>query len=317
MRHPGRPCLAFFLSVTLLGVGGCKPGAQAGGTATPARKASTPPAAAPSAPVPYVYPAPVKGHYKEVNTGDFDLVDGIAYTTNGGTVVFVTAKAIASPVLGGSTCPMIQARALSLIRNASYLEVTLDSAGHSAYFASGSPYGGQSREEEVGGRYWKSSGKPAEGRIAGNVAYKGHGGFDFDLLVSKPAGNEVSMGERSHGTRFDGTARQPTGDEVIGAYTGIRRAALAKDLEAMLRLQGFDPKQVEAIRGLPGIDADLAAHADRFMAPGDPEEPDTRPGYGQVGGRGKNSKGAAFANYYEFAPCGEKLVLVSIGENPQ
>ena len=27
----------------------------------------------------YTYPAPVKGHYKEINIGEFDVVDGIAY----------------------------------------------------------------------------------------------------------------------------------------------------------------------------------------------------------------------------------------------
>ncbi|TMG89028.1 MAG: hypothetical protein E6H73_17480, partial [Betaproteobacteria bacterium] len=32
---------------------------------------------------PYAYPAPVKGHYKEINIGEFDLVDGIAYPASG------------------------------------------------------------------------------------------------------------------------------------------------------------------------------------------------------------------------------------------
>ena len=31
-------------------------------------------------PAQYSYPAPVKGHYKEVNIGEFDVVGGIAYT---------------------------------------------------------------------------------------------------------------------------------------------------------------------------------------------------------------------------------------------
>jgi hypothetical protein len=31
-----------------------------------------------TAPAAYTYPAPVKGHYKEINTGSFDLTDGIA-----------------------------------------------------------------------------------------------------------------------------------------------------------------------------------------------------------------------------------------------
>jgi hypothetical protein len=316
MRGPRRTLV---LSAAFIAVAGCNADPQPGGKAAPRRGASAAPVRVPAAaPAPYVYPAPVKGHYKEVNTGDFDLVDGIAYTASGGTVVFVTEKAIASPVLAGSTCPMTQARALALLRKSAYLEVTVDAAGRSNYFAAGVPYGGQSREEDVGGRYWKiTGGKPAEGRVSGSVAYRGHGGFEFDLPVSKPGVNEVSMGDRVHGTRSDETRRAPTRDEVVAAYTAIRRAALAKDLEAMLRVQGFDAKQVEAIRGLPGIEADLPDHADRFMVPGDPEEADVRPGYGQVGGRGKNSKEKAFFNFYEFAPCGEKLVLVGIGENPQ
>jgi hypothetical protein len=40
-------------------------------------------------------------------------------------------------------------------------------------------------------------------------------------------------------------------------------------------------------------------------------------GFAGVGGRGTNSKGEAFFNYYEFTPCGGKLILTSIGLNPQ
>jgi hypothetical protein len=36
-----------------------------------------------------------------------------------------------------------------------------------------------------------------------------------------------------------------------------------------------------------------------------------------VGAGGVNSKRAKFTNYYQFAPCGGKLVLVGIGLNPQ
>lgn len=44
----------------------------------------------------YSYPAPVKGHHKEINIGEFDVVDGIAYPAIGGagTVVWVTEKPI-------------------------------------------------------------------------------------------------------------------------------------------------------------------------------------------------------------------------------
>jgi hypothetical protein len=265
-----------------------------------------------------VYPAPVKGHYEEVNTGTFDLVDGIAYTGGGGTVVYVAAKSIASPVLAGSTCPMTQARALTLLRNAGYLEVKLDAAGRSSYFAGGTPYGGRGREEEAGSHFWKiAGGKVADGRIAGSLTYKGHGRFEFDLPILKPGVSEVSEGDRVQGRRADEARRTPAEAELLAAYAAMRKAALAKDLKAMLGAQGFDAKQVEAIRGLPGIDADLPAHADRFLSPGAPEDPSVGPGHGSVGASGKNSKGAAFVNYYQFEPCGDRLVLVGIGENPQ
>ena len=83
----------------------------------------------------------------------------------------------------------------------------------------------------------------------------------------------------------------------------------------MLAAQGFSAAQIEAIRGLSGINADLAAHAGRFLDPGVPEE--VLAATGQVGARGKDPAGKAFYNFYEFSPCGEKLVLVGIGENPQ
>jgi len=92
---------------------------------------------------PYAYPAPVKGHIKETNIGEFDLVDGVAYPSmNGGTVVYVVSKAIASPMLVDSVCPLTQARALAKLRNASFGEITLDPAGRVKYFAAGTPFGG-------------------------------------------------------------------------------------------------------------------------------------------------------------------------------
>ena len=304
------------MSVAFFALAGCNPAPARSGPPGAAPPAKSPAGAA--APTPYIYPAPVKGHYEEVNTGNFDLVDGIAYAGDGGTVVHVATKPIASPVLGHSSCPMTQARALTLLRNAGFLEVTLDASGRSKYFAGGTPYEGRGREEDVGGRYWKiGGGKVAGGRIAGSVSYKGRGGFEFDLPVAKPGVNEVSEGDRVQGRRVDETRRAPSEGEVTAAYTAMRSAARAKDLTAMLTAQGFDGKQIEAIRELPGIDADVAAHADRFLDPGAPEEAAVSAGLGQVGGRGKNSKGAAFFNFYEFAPCGDKLVLVGIGENPQ
>jgi hypothetical protein len=265
-----------------------------------------------AAAAPYTYPAPVKGHYQEVNTGTFDLTDGIAYAAPGATVVYVTEKPIASPVLVTAACPMTEARALTLLRNSGYLEVQLDARGRSKYLVAGSPYGGRSREE--GGR-WKITGGPEkDGHVAGTVAYRGYGQFDFDLPLSKPAMPERSESERVNGVRPAEGRRTPTEAELVAAYTEARRAARAGDLQALLAAQGFDARQIEAIRGLPGITADLAAHAARFLDPGTPEEMTPN---NQVGARGKNPKGAAFFNFYEFSPCGEKLVLVGIGENPQ
>ena len=97
----------------------------------------------------------------------------------------------------------------------------------------------------------------------------------------------------------------------------MRRAALARDLGAMLTAQGFDEKQIAAIRGLEGIDADFAAYTDRFLEPGTTGEFQNDPGWGAIVGQGVNSKGAKFTNFYWFTPCRERLVLVAISENPQ
>jgi hypothetical protein len=45
---------------------------------------------------------------------------------------------------------------------------------------------------------------------------------------------------------------------VIAAYVALRDAALRKDMKATLSAMGFDAKQVAAIRGMEGIDADFA-----------------------------------------------------------
>ena len=291
-------------------------------TAAPASTAAAATAApaAPAAPPPFEYAAPVKGHYKEINTGDFDLVDGLAYSAPGnkGTVVFVTSKPIASPVLSAATCPMTEARAIAVIRNSNWAEVTIDASGRSKFYGAGTQYQGTSRSTDVGSREWTiKDGKPAGGKIAGSVNYRGRGTFEFTLPVFTPQMTEVSESDVMDGKRYAADRRTPTEAELTKAYTDIRKAALAKDLKAMLELQGFDAKQVQAIRGLSGIEAELAAHADRFLDPGTPEEPQLEAGYGGIGGRGKNSKGEAFFNYYYFAPCGNRLLMTGIGLNPQ
>ena len=267
---------------------------------------------------PYTYPAPVKGHYKEINIGEFDVVDGIAYTATGGagTVIYVTSKPIASPMLTGSACPMTEARFLTQLRTASFMEVTL-AHGTSKYFAAGKSFGGSSREESAGGRYWSSRMKDDPERAAGSVAHKLNGSFDFDLPISRPKVNEVSEGDRIHGTRSDLTAPKPTEPPVTAAYRAVHDAALKKNLKGLLAAQGFDAKQIAAIRGLEGIDADLAVYSDRFLTSSAPDEFSAKPGTAYVRVEGVNAKGKKFANYYHFAPCGDRFVLASIAENPQ
>jgi hypothetical protein len=267
---------------------------------------------------PYTYPAPVKGHYKEVNIGEFNVVDGIAYTATGGagTVIYVTSKPIASPMLTGSACPMTEARALSQLRNVNYMEVTL-AHGASKYFAAGTSFAGSSREEAGSGRYWSSRMKDDPDRAIGSVIHKLHGNFDFDLPISSPRVNEVSEGDRIHGTRSDLTAPKPTEQPVAAAYRAVHDAAVKKDLKALLAALGFDAKQIAAIRGLDGIDTDLAVYSDRFLTSSAPNEFSAKPGTAYVRVEGANAKGKKFANYYHFAPCGDHFVLASIAENPQ
>ena len=269
---------------------------------------------------PYTYPAPVKGHYKEANVGDFDVVDGIAYPDPGGrgTVVYVTSKPIASPMIAGSSCPMTHARALSQLRDASWLEVTL-AKGSSKYFAAGKSFGGSSREEEVGGHYWKSQVKSADpDRAEGQVVHRQHGSFQFDLPVSKPLVNEASQGDWIQGARWDKTAPKPAQQAIESAYKAVHDAAMKKDLKALLTAQGFDAKQVEAIRGLDGIDADLSLYSERLLNAAEAPEFSLKPGTGYVRIAGTNAKGKKFANYYHFAPCrGERMVLAFVAENPQ
>jgi hypothetical protein len=270
---------------------------------------------------PWSYPAPVSGRLSEANTGDFDLVDGIAYPARSGkgTVVFVAAKPIASPVLAGSACPATQARALTLLRNAGYSEVTLDSQGRSQTFIYGSPYGGQGRGIDVGGGEWGGEIAIAGERAEGEVTHRHYGSYAFDLPLARPQPGEASEEDRMAAgyAAWGGDAPVPSDVDAITAYGVTRRAVMDGDLRAYLELQGFSAEEVKKIRGLAGIDDDFRAHRDRFLEPGAPEEPTLANGFAALGARGTNSKGEAFANYYEFTPCGGKLILTSIGLNPQ
>ena len=79
--------------------------------------------------------------------------------------------------------------------------------------------------------------------------------------------------------------------------------------------KNFPKEATAAIRGLPGIDADFEVFADRFLDPGEPDDPTVYEGYGGVGARGVNSKGEKYSNYYEFAPSGDRLLLIGITED--
>jgi hypothetical protein len=265
------------------------------------------------------YPRPVNGRHEEANTGDFDLVDGIAWTAKGGagTVVYAVSKPIASPALAGSPCPMTEARALTTLRDAGWVEVTLDAKGKSKYFSEGTAFGGSGREEDVGGRYWKSSLTLDGSHAKGEVRHASKGGFEFDMAVLSPRVTEVSESDKVGGKRSDPLGITPTEQQIAGAYQAIRAAALKKDLARVLSAQGFDAKQIAAIRALPGIDADFAVFADRFLEPGTTGEFQSDPGYGAITAEGVNSRGAKFTNFYWFTPCQGRMVLTNIYENAQ
>jgi hypothetical protein len=262
----------------------------------------------------YAYPAPVKGHIKEINIGEFDLVDGIAYPAlhGGGTVVHVVSKPIASPLLVDSSCPLTQARAMAQLRNANFSEVTLDAAGRSRYFAAGTPFAGSLND--LTPRDWSSTLKTEPGRVAGSVAHRQYGKYEFDLPLSSPKVDQISEGDRQQKRRLDAATPKASGPAVIAAYVALRDAALKKDLKATLAALGFDAKQSAAIRGLEGIDADFLIFADRFLTPGTPGDPWSKPGAGQVRGEGVKASGKKFFNDYYFDACGDRLVLTGMVE---
>jgi hypothetical protein len=299
----------------LAGCGGEKP-AGAPGAATGTTAAEAPAEAPPEA---YSYPAPVSGHFEDANIGSFDFVDGLAWENDEGTVVHVASKAIASPKVAASPCPATLGRSIELVRDARYAEVTLDAKGRSRFFNAGSQYQGTSREEDASGRYWKIevSGREA-GRIAGEVVHRDHGAFRFDLPLAEVGPAEMSANQRMAGGEY-GVASDatPPADAVVAAYRELHAAARAKNWPAFLEAHGFDRDLVRAIRGLPGIEADLEAHAARFLDPGAPGETTSYTATTGVMAEGKNPQGQSFANFYSFAACGDRMVLVSIGENPQ
>ena len=262
----------------------------------------------------------VSGEFEEANVGSFELVDGIAHrAAEGAVTVFATSEPIASASLAGSACPATQARALALLRDASWNEVTLDEDGDTPYFAYGTQYAGQGKASDPDGHWVSSSLEVEDGRAEGRARHEDYGGFRFDLPLHAPTPPEPSQGQRFDGRVWPGN-RVPGTHEAFLAYDAIRRAALAGDLAALLGAQGFTAEQVAAVRALPGIEAELAAHALRFLtteelSPDDPIQVDQ--GWAQLVGVGSNSRGEPFFNVYELAACGDALVMVGIYLNPQ
>jgi hypothetical protein len=306
--------------LALLAAAGCgkqEPASSAGsggGAAKEAAVKEAPRKAVVETVPPYTYAAPVKGHVHEANLGQVDLVDGIAYPSPavGGTVVFVTSKPIASPMLVDSACPFVQARALAALRDASFAEVTLDAGARSKYFAAGGAYGNRFTDLTAGA--WASALATDAGRAKGNVNHARYGQFEFDLPLSHPAQDELTYGDRQNKRALAASTPKPEPQAVTATYTALRDAALRKDLKATLAALGFDAKQVAAIRGMEGIDADFAVFADRFLTPGTPGDPWTRAGSGQVRGEGVKASGKKYFNDYYFDLCGERLVLTGIVE---
>ena len=302
------------VSLALLAAGGCGD-RDAASDASPKAKGEGAKKVVEEKVPPYAYAAPVKGHIKEVNIGDFDLVDGIAYVaqSGAGTVVYVASRPIASPMLVDSACPLSQARALTTLRKASYAEVTLDAKGRSRYFAAGTPSNGSLTD--LSPRGWTSALKADAGKAAGNVVHRNYGRFEFDVPLSHPSVDELSYGDRQKERKPAATTPKPTEKAVIDAYVALRDAVHRKDMKATLSAMGFDAKQVAAIRGMDGIDGDFAGFTHRFLAPGTPSEPWARAGEGQVIGEGTRANGSKkYRNGYYFDLCGDRLVLTGISE---
>jgi hypothetical protein len=306
----------FLFTLSLLGAAACGKGES--GAVPPGAEATAKTPAAEAKVMPYTYPAPVSGHYKEGNSGEFDLVDGLAWgpTRAGETAIYVTDKLIASPVLG-ATCPMAEARALSVLRNARYNTVDLDAKGKSRYYGAGTQYDGTSRSRTSGVTTGILPPRRRRGRIAGKVTNRYQAASSSTCRYASHRAR--SQRDRTHGRR---PLQDRHGDPRCAAVSATcqdPRAALAKDLKGWLAAQAFG----RADRGHPRsrrIDADLEQHALHFLSPEmpkDTEETEKHPGEGYVRAEGANSAGAKFINYYYLVPCGDRLLLGMIGENPQ
>ena len=264
----------------------------------------------------------VKGKYTDDNAGELSLVDGVAWRSPsaGGTVVHLTTRPIASGVLG-SSCPMTEASALILLRDAAWVEVSPDAAGRSKFFTWGRTFGASrgGREADMGDNKWPIKLRKAPpGAIAGEVAYADHGSFDFELPVRQPSVAETSGAEGYD----DGPREQPGTPATVGAfraaYQAVRAAALKKDLPAFLAAQGFAASQIAAIRALPGIDDDFTRLSRRFLKTEKLGKPAFKGRRGSMTADGVNAEGKAFYNWYYLTSCGPgRYLLTTMAENPQ
>jgi len=263
-----------------------------------------------------VGPASVKGTYTDDNLGALELVDGIAWSSvsAGGTVVFLTTKTIASQALG-SACPMTEARAMILLRDAAWVEVTPDAAGRAKFFTYGRTFGDSrgGRQADMGDHPWTITLRKAPaGKVAGALAYGEHGSFDFEMPVRQPTVAEISEAQAYDG---GGKGAPPGLAAFTAAFQAVRAAALKKDLPGFLAAQGFSAAQITAIRALPGIEDDFARLSLRFLTTAKLGKPSFSGRRGSVTADGKNAEGKSFYNYYYLTACGSRFVLTTMAEN--
>ena len=267
-------------------------------------------------------PAVVKGTYTDDNAGALSLVDGIAWRSAAppATVVYLTTRPIASAALG-SACPMTEARALTLLRDAAWVEVAPDASGASRFFTWGRTFGDSrgGRDTEMGDHKWTITLRTAPaGTIAGSVAYTDRGTFDFELPVRRPTIPETSGAQGYDDGPRERPATPVAAKAFMAAYQAVRAAALAKDLQAFLAAQGFSAAQIAAIRALPGIDDDFARLSLRFL---ETESKRGKPAFqgrrGAMTAEGANAEGKRFYNWYYLTRCGARYLLTTMAENAQ
>jgi hypothetical protein len=256
--------------------------------------------------------ASVSGTYKHPILGSFELVDGIAWKGPAGTVVQVTSKPIASAALAGTPCPATLARSIRLLRDARYLEVTLDAKGASDYYFTGGQYLFNSSDLASAGVDWTIRLTRHDAQRAAGTVERRRGTFQFDLPILQGGPGDRSAGELVRPMK---PLASPGEDKAEAAYQGLRAAAAVKDWPKFLEAHGYGPDLVQALRALPGIEADLEAHAARFLTPGAVEAIHPAMTAMTLAANGRNPQGKSLSNVYDFAACGDRVLLVSISEH--